>query len=43
VVNTDDMTLDWLFGEADVSLWLVIVVSAALGAVLGYIARWRRD
>jgi uncharacterized integral membrane protein len=43
VVNTQDVTVDWLFGDVDTALWVVIVVSAAVGAVLGYLARWRRS
>jgi len=43
LANTQDSTIDWLFGEVDTSLWVVIVGSAAVGAVLGYLARWRRD
>lgn len=43
IVNTQDVTVDWLFGDIDTSLWVVIVASAAIGAVLGYLARWRRD
>ncbi|HSM66459.1 MAG TPA: LapA family protein [Ilumatobacteraceae bacterium] len=43
IVNTQDVTVDWLFDDVDTSLWVVIVASAAVGAVLGYLARWRRD
>jgi uncharacterized integral membrane protein len=43
IVNTQNVTVDWLFDDVDTSLWVVIVVSAAIGAVLGYLARWRRD
>jgi uncharacterized integral membrane protein len=43
LVNTQDVTVDWLFGDVDTSLWVVIVGSAAVGAMLGYLARWRRD
>ena len=43
VVNTQDVTVDWLFDEVDTSLWIVIVGSAAVGWVLGYLSRWRRD
>lgn len=43
IVNTQDVTVDWLFDDIDTSLWVVIVASAAIGAVLGYLARWRRD
>ena len=41
--NTQDATVDWLFGDVDTSLWVVIVVATAVGAVLGYLARSRRD
>jgi len=43
LANTQDVTVDWLFGDLDTSLWVVIVVSAAVGAALGYLARWRRN
>jgi uncharacterized integral membrane protein len=43
IVNTQDVTVDWLVDDVDTSLWVVIVASAAVGAVLGYLARWRRD
>jgi len=43
LANTQAVTVDWLFGELGTSLWVVIVASAAVGAVLGYLARWRRD
>lgn len=42
VSNTQDVTVDWLFGNVATSLWVVIVASAGVGAVLGYLARWRR-
>jgi uncharacterized integral membrane protein len=41
--NTQDVTVDWLFGDVDTSLWVVIVAAAVAGAALGYLARWRRD
>ena len=41
--NTQDVTVDWLFGDIDTSLWVVIVAATAVGAVLGYLARWRRN
>ncbi len=43
LANTQDVTVDWLLGDLDTSLWVVIVASAAVGAALGYLARWRRD
>ena len=43
LANTQDVTVDWLFGDVDTSLWVVIVASAAVGAVLGALARRRRD
>jgi uncharacterized integral membrane protein len=43
LANTQEATVDWLFGEVDTSLWVVIVASAGVGALLGYLARSRRD
>jgi|GEM_PF-1640337 len=43
LANTQDVTVDWLFADFDTSVWVVIVASAAVGVVLGYLARWRRD
>ncbi len=43
LANTQDVTVDWLLGDLDTSLWVVIVVAAGVGVVLGYLARWRRD
>lgn len=40
--NTQDVTVDWLFGDVDTSLWVVIVAASAVGAVLGALARSRR-
>lgn len=41
--NTQDVDLDWVVGESTLPLWVVIAVSALAGAVIGYVARWRRD
>ena len=41
--NTQDIDLDWVVGESTLPLWIVIAVSALAGAVIGYVARWRRD
>lgn len=41
--NTQDVTVDWLFGDVDTSLWVVIVAATAVGVVLGYLTRSRRD
>ncbi len=43
LANTQDVTVDWLFSDFGTSLWVVIIASATVGAVLGYLARWRRD
>jgi uncharacterized integral membrane protein len=40
--NTQDVTVDRLFGDVDTSLWVVIVAATAVGAVLGGLARSRR-
>ena len=42
LVNTQDVTVDWLFGDGETSLWIVIALSAALGFVAGWFAHWRR-
>ena len=42
LVNTQDVTVDWVFGDGETSLWVVIAVSAALGFVAGWFARWRQ-
>lgn len=42
-VNTQDVDLDWVFGDTTMPLWVVIALSALAGAVVGYVARWRRD
>ena len=36
--NRDDVPIDWLVGTTDTPLIVVIVVSAALGAILGGLA-----
>ena len=41
--NTQDVDLDWVVGESTLPLWVVIAASALAGAVIGYVARWRRD
>ena len=41
--NTQDVSVDWLFGDVETSVWVVIVAATAVGAVLGYLARWRRN
>lgn len=41
--NSQRVPVDWVFGDADLALWVVIAGSAAVGAVIGYVARWRRD
>jgi uncharacterized integral membrane protein len=42
LVNTDEVSVDWLFEDGEAPLWVVIGVSAAAGAVIGYVARPRR-
>lgn len=43
VSNSQDVEIDWVFGESTGPLWIVIAGAALLGAVIGYVARWRRD
>lgn len=41
-LNTDQTNVDWLVGDGDAPLIVVIVVSALLGWVLGAVTAWRR-
>ena len=43
VVNTRSVSVDWLFDEAETSLWIVIAASAVVGFAIGYATRWRRS
>jgi uncharacterized integral membrane protein len=38
--NGDDTRVHWLFFDGRTSLWLVIVLSAVAGAVLGLAGQW---
>lgn len=42
-VNTQEVAVDWLFDETDLQLWVVIAGSALVGALIGYVTRWRRS
>lgn len=42
-VNTQEVEVDWVVGDSTVPLWVVIALSALAGAMIGYVARWRRD
>ena len=41
-VNTDDVSVDWVFDKAEAPLWLVIAASAVAGAVIGAAATPRK-
>jgi uncharacterized integral membrane protein len=43
VLNTDKVRVDWLFGDADVWLWLIVAGSAAAGFLVGAFTVWRRS
>jgi uncharacterized integral membrane protein len=44
LVNTDEVNVDFVVTDTDVALIVVIVVSAVLGALVGWLApRMRRD
>jgi uncharacterized integral membrane protein len=43
VANDSDVPVDWLLGTTQTPLILVILVSAALGVVLGLFGAWRRS
>jgi uncharacterized integral membrane protein len=40
--NTQQVAVDWIFGDSEIALWIVIAGSVVVGALLGYVARWRR-
>jgi uncharacterized integral membrane protein len=42
-LNTDKVRVDWLFGEADVWLWLIVGGSAVAGFLVGAFTVWRRS
>lgn len=42
-VNTQEVDVDWLVGESTLPLWGVIALATLAGAVIGWVARWRRD
>ena len=43
VLNTSKVPVDWVVGDAQTHLWIIIAVAAAVGFVGGYIACWRRS
>jgi uncharacterized integral membrane protein len=47
VQNTDEQQVDWLFLDATLPLWLLLLITAVLGAVLANLGGWlwrrRRD
>lgn len=40
--NTQDVSVDWVFGDEEAPLFVVIVLSALLGGLVGAIAVWRK-
>lgn len=40
--NTDKTNVDYLFGDANLPLFIVVALSALAGAVLGAMESWRR-
>jgi uncharacterized integral membrane protein len=42
LLNTEDARVDWLFGEEEAPLFVVIAVAAVIGALAGAIAAWRQ-
>ena len=43
LLNTDDVSVDWIFDSFGAPLIAVVAVSALLGFVIGFVARGRRD
>jgi uncharacterized integral membrane protein len=42
-VNTQEVTVDWVFDETETALWIVIAASAVAGAIIGFVAARRRQ
>ncbi len=42
-VNTNKVSVDWVVDEARMPLWGVIALSAAAGAIIGFLARPNRS
>ena len=42
-VNTQSVEVDYIVGDSELALWVVIAGSAIAGALIGYVTRWRRD
>jgi uncharacterized integral membrane protein len=42
-VNTQEVTVDWMFDETETALWIVIAASAVAGAIIGFVAARRRQ
>jgi uncharacterized integral membrane protein len=42
LANTDDTNVDYLFGDTDAPLIVVMVLSAVAGAVVAVLVAWRR-
>jgi uncharacterized integral membrane protein len=43
LLNTHEVNLDFIVGDADLSLIFVIAASAAIGFAAGYVVKARRD
>jgi uncharacterized integral membrane protein len=38
--NTNEVSIDWLFFSADVRLWVLLLITAVLGALLANLGGW---
>jgi uncharacterized integral membrane protein len=38
--NTNEVSIDWLVFDADMPLWLLLVIAGALGALLANLGGW---
>lgn len=41
VLNSDDVNIDYAFGDTDAPMIVVIVISAVGGFIIGLLASWR--
>jgi uncharacterized integral membrane protein len=42
VDNTDEVHVGYVFGDVDMALWVLVLISAGLGAAIAYLVSWVR-
>jgi uncharacterized integral membrane protein len=42
VDNTNEVNIGYVFGEVDVAAWVLVLISAILGAAIAQVVSWAR-